>query len=101
VAAQSLEKQIASMGETVERRLKENFEAWSKAQLEIIQQQAGKFSSDLLTQARAEAESIAEQVQTRLKSDAQTLETRTVEAMHGRLGKIADEFRSILERAFA
>ena len=52
-AAQSFEERIAAFGESVERRLKESFEAWSKAQLEIVQQQASKLSSDLLTRCAA------------------------------------------------
>lgn len=98
-AAQSLEQQIASLGETIEKRLKENMEAWSKAQLEIIQQEASKLSSGLLNQARAESEDIAQSLQARLKSEAQILETKTLEAMHGKMRRITDEFRSIFERA--
>jgi len=100
-ATQSLEQQIASLGESVERRLKENLEAWSKAQLEIIQQQASKLSSGLLSHARAESESIAQSLQARLKSEAQLLETKTLEAMHGKMQRITDEFRSIFERALS
>jgi hypothetical protein len=100
-AAQSFEERIAAFGESVEKRLKESFEAWSKAQLEIVQQQASKLSSDLLSQVRSESENIAHYLHARLKSDAQLLETKTFDGMQSKLQKVTEEFRSVLERTLA
>jgi hypothetical protein len=100
-ATHSFEEQLAALGESLERRLKENFEAWSKTQLEMAQQQASKFSSDLLGQVRAESENIVQYLQTRLKSDAQVLETKTFDAMQSKLQKATEEFRLVLERTLA
>jgi hypothetical protein len=97
-AAQSFEGRIAVLSESVERRLKENLEACSKAQLEIARQQASEFSSDLLNQVRSASEGIAESCQARLKSDAQVLETMTFEAMQRKIQKVTEEFRSVFER---
>jgi hypothetical protein len=100
-ATHSFEEQIAALGESLERRLKETFEAWSKTQLEMAQQQASKFSSDLLSQVRTESENIVQYLHTRLKSDAQVLETKTFDAMQSKLQKATEEFRSVLERTLA
>jgi hypothetical protein len=97
-AAQSLEQRVTAIAESAERRLKESFEEWSKVQLETIQQQATSLSALILTQLRTESESIAEGLQGHLKSDAQLLETKTLEAMQGRLQKVTEEFRLVLER---
>jgi hypothetical protein len=81
-ATHSFQHQLASAGESLERRLKESFEVWSKSQLEIIQQQVGNLSADLLSRVRIESEE------------------RIVEAMQGKLQKVTNELRSALERAF-
>lgn len=81
--------------------LPENFAAWSKAQLAVLQQQAGDLSTHLLDQVRAESQAIAQQLQDRLKTDTQFLETRIVETLQGKLQTLTDEFRSLAERAFA
>ena len=86
--------------ENVQARLQEKLEAWSKAQLEAVQQQAGNVSADVLNQMRAESEAIAQHLDERLKSDTHLLETRVVEVMQEKLQKINAEFRSMVDRAF-
>ncbi|MBV8550507.1 MAG: hypothetical protein JOY54_04350 [Acidobacteriaceae bacterium] len=100
-AERSFEDRIACLSESVERHLKESFEAWSKAQLEIVQQQADKLSADLLGQLRAESETVVHHLHERLKSDAQLLETQTLQAVQGKLQKVMDEVQLTLGRAFA
>lgn len=80
--------------------LPENIEVWSKRQLAVLEQRAGDLSTHLLDQVRAESQAIAQQLQDRLKTDTQFLETRIVDTLQGKLQTLTDEFRSLAERAF-
>ena len=87
--------------ENIEAQLQKNLEAWSKAQIESVQQQAGGFSADLLARMRAESETISQHVHERLKSEAEALETSLLETMQSRLQTVNEELRSVIARAFA
>ena len=88
------------VSEDIEAHVKENLQAWSKAQLESVHQQAGNLSADLVSRMCTESEVIAQDLHDRLQSDARLLETRVAETIQSRLQRVNEEFHSVIQRAF-
>jgi DNA-binding ferritin-like protein len=99
IAMHKLEDETIGLSERLQRSHLENlkmsldrmFEEF-RAKLEVVQQESGNCSADLLSQMRKESEVIARDLHERLQSDAQTLAVNMVAMMRCRLQKLTEEF---------
>ncbi|HEV2424854.1 MAG TPA: hypothetical protein VGZ29_08505 [Terriglobia bacterium] len=74
-------KRLKESGESLDRDigagLRENMQAWSKAHLESLQQQANGILAEVLSRMRAESDTIAQGLEARLPSEPGRPKTRT------------------------
>ena len=89
------------LGRSIEENLEEQLQSWSKAQLESFQQQAGNVLTDLLSQMRAESEAIAQNLHDRLNSETDLWQAKVIDTLQGKLRRVNEEFRSMIEGVFA